>query len=102
MIKCTSCSTKNINEAGFCRKCGKKLTKEEKEKKVDGLLYRILKAWDVITHYITLEFITDHIICKILVIVVILGIGILSYLGSAVLAVILFIFHLFGLDYQIL
>ena len=82
MIKCTSWSTKNIKEAGFCRKCGKKLTTEEKEKKVDGLLYRILKAWDVITHYITLEFITDHIICKILVIVVILGIGIFNIVNN--------------------
>ena len=43
MIECMDCKTKNVNEAQFCRKCGKKITKDEKEKIKEPKLVKSLK-----------------------------------------------------------
>lgn len=78
MIKCTSCSTQNIEEAEFCRKCGKKFTKQEKEKKQKGLIVSILTFIDNVMDKITLDFIKESKIFRILILIVIIGFGIFN------------------------
>lgn len=78
MIKCTSCSTKNIDEAKFCRKCGKEFTKEEKEKTKKGIIVSVLSFWDNLMDKISLDFIKSNKIFRIIVLVVIIGFGIFN------------------------
>ncbi len=74
-MKCIDCKTKNINDANYCIKCCHKFTEEEqkkaKKKTIVGIIESIENAYSICT----LKVITDHILYKILSILLLLGLG---------------------------
>lgn len=78
-MKCSKCHKKNIREANYCKYCGKAFTDTEKERAAHsgGMrfvnVFQKLKKLDEIR---TLSIIKDNVIVKIVVLVIVLGIGI--------------------------
>ncbi len=81
-MKCIDCKTKNINDANYCINCCHNFTEKEKKdahnKTFIGILEKIEKGYNICS----LKVITDHIIFKIVSILIILGIGIYSVINN--------------------
>lgn len=77
-MKCIKCTTKNINSANYCRRCGNKFLLEEQKAAKRWTLVWFLEWIDKIKSLWKFSFITDHILFKIGSVLVVLGIGIYS------------------------
>lgn len=75
-MKCIKCTTKNINSANYCRKCGNKFLEEEQKAAKKWTLVWFLEWVDKIKSLWKFNFITDHILFKIGSVLLVLGIGI--------------------------
>lgn len=80
VMKCKKCHKKNIDNANFCQKCGNKFSEEEKNAVKKGTLVWYLEWIDKIKSLWKFNFITGHILFKILSVIVVLGIGVYSLL----------------------
>lgn len=81
-MKCIKCQTKNINSANYCRKCGNKFLEEERKAAKKWTLVWFLEGIDKIKSLWKFSFITDHIIYKIISVLLVLGVGIYSVLEN--------------------
>jgi len=75
-MKCIKCLSKNIYKANYCRNCGYQFSSKEqkiaKRKTIIGKIEYLEELYD----NFRFKFITDHIVFKILSILIVLGIGI--------------------------
>lgn len=83
-MKCIKCTEKNINSANYCKKCGYNFSDIERNAARRWSFVWFLEKIDKIKEIFDLSFITDHIVFKIISILVILGIGILNFLDKGV------------------
>lgn len=78
-MKCEKCGQKNIKKAYYCKKCGEPFTEKERKKAeykgFIGFIKRIEKWYNTCT----LKVITDSLIFKMLLIILLLGIGIYNF-----------------------
>lgn len=75
-MKCIKCQTENINNANYCQKCKYHFSEEEqkiaKRKTIPGKLEQLEKLYDTCT----LKIITDHIIFKIISLLIVISFAI--------------------------
>lgn len=81
-MKCIKCTTKNINSANYCKKCGNKFLEEEQKAAKRWTLVWFLEWIDKIKSLWKFSFITDHILFKIGMLLIVLGIGIYSIITN--------------------
>lgn len=81
-MKCIKCQTKNINSANYCRKCGNKFLEVEQKSAKKWTLVWYLEGIDKIKSLWKFSFITDHIIYKIITVLIVLGLGIYSIIEN--------------------
>ncbi len=74
-MKCSKCHKKNISKANYCQKCGKKFTDNEKTQN-DSVLVVLGKIIKKIVDVVTLNFITDHPVVRIMYVLVVFLIGV--------------------------
>lgn len=79
-MKCIKCKSNNSYHSNYCKKCGNKFTKQEKDKAKRWTLVWFLEKKDQIQSLWKFNFITDHILFKIASLLIILAIGIYSFL----------------------
>lgn len=77
-MKCIKCKAKNINSANYCRQCGNKFLKEEQIAAKRWTLVWFLECIDKTKSLWKFSFITDHIVFKIISVLIVLSIGIYS------------------------
>ena len=75
-MKCVKCKTKNIIKASFCKKCGYKFSDLEKKTARKKTLIGKIEFLEKLYNKFSLKFITDHILFKILTLLIVLIIGI--------------------------
>ena len=78
-MKCPKCNKKNITKASYCIKCKYEFTEEEQEKAYKKTLFGRLESLEEWYNHLTLSTITDHIAFKILMILIVLGLGLFYY-----------------------
>lgn len=83
-MKCIKCKVENINKANYCKKCGYQFSEREQKAARKWNLVWFLEQIDNVKSILDLSFITDHIIVKIGTIIVILGIGIYSWVANGI------------------
>ena len=79
MMKCPKCSTKNIVKASYCKECKYEFTEEEQEKAYKKTFFGRLEGLETWYNHLTLSTITDHIAYKILMLLIVLGLGLYYY-----------------------
>ncbi len=83
-MKCIKCRTKNITKAKYCKKCAYEFSKEEqkaaRKKTLIGKIEWLEKAYEVCT----LKVITDHIIFKVISILIIMGVGMYIWINHGI------------------
>ncbi|MBE6146864.1 MAG: zinc ribbon domain-containing protein [Firmicutes bacterium] len=83
-MECIKCQTKNINKANFCKKCGYHFSKAEQDSAKKGTFVWVLEKVNDLKSILDLSFITENIIFRILTIILILGIGIYSWITNGI------------------
>ncbi len=78
-MKCPKCNKKNITKASYCINCKYEFTEEEQEKAYSKTIYGRLESIQEWYYHLTLSTITDHIAFKILMVLIVLGLGIFYY-----------------------
>lgn len=77
-MKCQKCGKENIKKANYCKFCGKEFSQKEKDAAKNKGFVAKLRKFDKWYEVCTLKVITDHILVKILIILLILFPGIYS------------------------
>ena len=75
MLKCPKCNTKNIVKASYCKECNYEFTEEEQDKAYKKTIFGRLETLETWYNHLTLSTITDHIAYKILMLLIVLGLG---------------------------
>lgn len=57
-MKCTNCNTENLLKACYCKECGQRFTKEEKQAAYDKTVFGIIDRIENLWGYLNLDFIT--------------------------------------------
>lgn len=81
-MKCIKCTTKNINSANYCKKCGNKFLEAEQKSAKRWSLVWFLERIDDIKSLWKFSFITDHIAFKIGSILAVLAVGVYSIITN--------------------
>ena len=79
MMKCPKCNTKNIVKASYCKECKYEFTEGEQDKAYKKTIYGRLETLENWYNHLTLSTITDHIAYKILMLLIVLGLGLYYY-----------------------
>ena len=72
---CPKCMRKNIKKANYCIDCGYEFSEEEREKAYKKTIYYFIEKLEDLKDKITLDFITDTLVFKIISLLLVLGIG---------------------------
>jgi len=83
-MKCIKCRDNNINQANYCKKCGYHFSEAEQNAAKKWTLVWYLELFDKIKSLNKFSFITDHIVFKIISIIVVLSIGIYSFVTNGI------------------
>lgn len=75
-MKCPQCKKKNLNQANYCQKCGRKFTDSEKEAVKENFFVAVMERIQLAKDLVTFDFITGHPIFKILSVLIVLAVGI--------------------------
>ncbi len=78
-MNCSKCKKKNIKKANYCKFCGNKFSQEEREEAYNkGFVAKLkkIKKWYELC---SLKVITDNIIFKIIILLVVIGIGFYNF-----------------------
>ena len=78
-MKCPKCNKKNITKASYCINCKYKFTEEEQEKAYKKTIFGRLESLEEWYYHLTLATITDHIAFKILMVLIVLGLGLFYF-----------------------
>lgn len=74
-MKCSQCKTENVIHANYCKNCGHPFFEKDREETLSKTIYGTLDKIETWWSNLQLKFITDHIIFRVFVILVILVYG---------------------------
>lgn len=83
-MECIKCQTKNINKANYCKKCGYHFSEAEQEAAKKWTFVWILEKIDDLKGILDLSFITENLIFRFVIIVLVLGIGVYSFITKGI------------------
>lgn len=83
-MKCGKCKSVNVHNANYCKKCAYHFTKADQETAEKKTFVGFLKKVEKIKSYIDLSFITDELWFRIVSIVIVLGVGIYSFVTCGI------------------
>ena len=78
-MECPKCNKKNIVKANYCIECKHKFTEEDQEKAYKKTLFGRLDSIETWYDHLTLSTITDHILFKIFLLLLVLLTGLWYY-----------------------
>ena len=82
MMKCPECGCENTIHANYCHQCGKPFRKKKKKQAYDRTFYGKLDKLEEAAGWLTLKRITENVIFRVGVLLIIAALGILSVIRN--------------------
>ena len=83
-MKCPKCNKKNITKASYCISCKYEFTEEEQEKAYNKTLFGRLDSIETWYNHLTLATVTDHILFKLFLLLLVFLTGLWYYFNRGI------------------